>query len=407
MKLKLHTLPIAEQWNCHHCTACCRETTIQLNENDLAKLARQKWNERPEFQAIQTVRRSWMLGGTQVLNHKEDGSCVFLTPAGRCRIHEEFGPDAKPLMCRQFPLQVVATDRQTIATVARSCPSAAADRGRPVGEHLAFLKHLLGNEIAPSAVAPPLVGKISRGWNDFHKVADAIERLLVDQRLPLVRRIVHVIRFCNLLESCKLKRVSSDSLPELIQAMEELAAADAGHLFQDRQPPTRRAAKLFRRLGAHFIRCVPGGEPIRTLGDQWRVMQLSGQLARGKALLPQVHPQFSAIAVDHLERALGPLNAEILHPLPRLYAAHALSNRYALARPQNSLVDSARRLAFTFPMALWMLRWLAHDREPTADDMVQIVVALERGMVLPALNRAARYLSESGELERLAAWYSR
>jgi hypothetical protein len=32
---------------------------------------------------------------------------------------------------------------------------------------------------------------------------------------------------------------------------------------------------------------------------------------------------------------------------------------------------------------------------------------LERGIALPALNRATRYLAESGELERLIAWYGR
>jgi hypothetical protein len=58
-------------------------------------------------------------------------------------------------------------------------------------------------------------------------------------------------------------------------------------------------------------------------------------------------------------------------------------------------------------MSMWMLRWLADDREPVADDMVQIVVAMERGVVLPALNRATRYLAQSGELERLIAWYGR
>lgn len=58
-------------------------------------------------------------------------------------------------------------------------------------------------------------------------------------------------------------------------------------------------------------------------------------------------------------------------------------------------------------MALWMLRWLAVERDPTAEDMVQIVVALERGYALPALNSAAGYLAESSELERLIAWYGR
>lgn len=408
MRSKLHTLPILEQWDCHHCTACCRETTIQLNADDLAKLRQQRWDQHPEFRGVQTVRRSLPLGGASVLAHKTDGSCVFLTEAGLCRIHEVFGADAKPFMCRLFPLQVVTTDRDAIATVVRSCPSAAADRGRPVKEHLSFLKQLLGDDGVSEAVTPPpIVGRTRGSWDDFHRIAEAIERILVDDRLPLVRRVVHSVRFCNLLEQCKLKRVASEALDELVVALEQLACSDAGHLFQDRKPPLKRTGRLFRRLGAHFIRCVPGGRPTRTLADQWRAMWLSGTLARGKSVLPDLHPLFPAIALDHLERPLGPIATDVLRPLDRFYAAHAVSKRYALTPPGGSLADSVRRLAFAFPMSLWMLRWMADDRAPTADDMVQIVVALERGLVLPALNRSSRFLAESGELERLIAWYGR
>jgi hypothetical protein len=204
-----------------------------------------------------------------------------------------------------------------------------------------------------------------------------------------------------------LKRVAPEALPELIEALEQLACSDAGHLFQDRKPPAKRTGRLFRRLGAHFIRCVPGGKPMRTFGNQWRVMRLSSQVARGPNLLPELHPRFPAITFEQLERPLGPLGSEVLQPLSRFYQAHAVSKRYALVAPGGSLVDSVRRLAFAFPMSLWMLRWLAANREPTADDMVQIVVALERGIVLPALNGATRYLATSGELERLIAWYGR
>ena len=284
MKSKLRTLPIIEQWDCHHCTACCRETTIQLNADDLAKLQEQRWDQHPEYRGVQTVRRSLSLGGAKVLAHNADGSCVFLTEAGLCRIHEVFGADAKPFMCRLFPLQIVTTDRESIATVVRSCPSAAADRGRPVHEHLGFLKRLLSDESIRNAVGPPpIVGRTRRGWDNFHRVAKAVQNLLVDERLPLVRRLVHCVRFCNLLEQCKLKRVGSDSFDELIEALEQLACTDAGHLFQDREPPSKRTSRLFRRLGAHFIRCFPGGKPTRTLGDQWRSMLISGRLRAVRA----------------------------------------------------------------------------------------------------------------------------
>jgi lysine-N-methylase len=409
MKSKIRTLPIVEQWDCHHCTACCRETTIQLNPDDLQRLTQQQWDQHPEYCGIQIVRRSAWLGGAQVLAHKADGSCVFLTNSGRCRIHEEFGLDAKPFVCRLFPLQVLTTDREAFATVVRSCPSAAAERGRPLSQHLDFLRRLLGDDskIVAKHDAPRIVRRARRSWDDFYLVTEALQRLLSDDRVPLVRRLVHCLRFCTLLEQCKWNRVATDSQAELIELLEQLSCSNVGELFENRQPPSKRTSRLFRRLGAHFVRCFPGGRPNRTLSDHWYTFRLSGRLARATTTTPELHPQFRSIELDQLERPLGPLTAEVLQPLSRLFEAHGVSKRYALAQPGKSLVESARRLTFAFPMALWMLRWVAADREPIAEDMVQIVVAIERGLELPALSRAIGYMAESGQLERLIAWYGR
>ena len=77
---------------------------------------------------------------TYRLAKQADGACVFLTAAGRCRVHELHGPQAKPRVCQMFPLQPVTIEGKTLVTLRRSCPSAAADQGRPVAEHLSALR---------------------------------------------------------------------------------------------------------------------------------------------------------------------------------------------------------------------------------------------------------------------------
>ena len=138
--MSIKTLPIVEKWDCHSCGYCCRGTVIPLDEDDLRKIREQEWENVPEFRGIKTTTRLGLIGNQRVLAKKADGSCVFFTDDCRCRIHEKFGAEAKPAICQMFPLQVVTLDRQTLITLRRSCPSAAADDGRELKEHLKPLK---------------------------------------------------------------------------------------------------------------------------------------------------------------------------------------------------------------------------------------------------------------------------
>ena len=73
---------------CGGCTACCKQDTIVLGPDDL--LTKYKWHS--EYFAGQ-VRK--------VLDRKEDGSCVYLTPTG-CGIYGE-----APGICRRFDCRVL------------------------------------------------------------------------------------------------------------------------------------------------------------------------------------------------------------------------------------------------------------------------------------------------------------
>lgn len=78
---------------------------------------------------------------------------------------------------------------------------------------------------------------------------------------------------------------------------------------------------------------------------------------------------------------------------------------------KRSLVASYRSLALLYPIGLWLLRLAIGDREPTATDVVNIVVnivvALERGQGLTGLPRAATAMANTQQLERVIAWYAR
>ena len=62
------------------------------------------------------------------LNHaflaRRGDDCVFLRPDVLCDLHAEFGEEAKPLVCRQYPFEAVGTPRGTSVGLLYSCPSA-------------------------------------------------------------------------------------------------------------------------------------------------------------------------------------------------------------------------------------------------------------------------------------------
>jgi len=409
IKRSIRTLPIVEPWDCHGCGHCCRGTVIPLDKDDLQKLAEQRWQEHPDFQGVRTVVRESLLGGRRVLAKRPDGRCVFLNADGRCRIHELHGAEAKPAVCRMFPFQVVPLGNFAYLTPRRSCPSAAADDGRPAGEHIAALKKAgLIDRFSPGRTRPPVIARgVRRSWPEFLAAADVLARLMTAPDFPLVRRVVHGLRFCELLGQCKLRRVKQESWQELMQILESSSTDKAAEFFRDRQPPSRSTGVLFRQLGVHYVRSHLAFATSGRWRERWRLLRASAVFAHGKGRVPALVPEFPETTFEELERPLGPLSDEVAQPLSRFYETHATSKQYAIVVGRHSLVASFRALALTYPLALWLLRLVIGHREPALEDVIGVVVAMERGQGMSGLTRAANTMADAEQLERLVAWYAR
>ena len=85
-----------------------------------------------------------------------------MTTANRCRLQERFGADVKPFVCRLFPFVLIPAGNHWRVGMRFSCPSAAANRGRPVADaekDLVHLSRLLEQHVGRSAdsAPPPLL----------------------------------------------------------------------------------------------------------------------------------------------------------------------------------------------------------------------------------------------------------
>ncbi|MCE9545876.1 MAG: YkgJ family cysteine cluster protein, partial [Planctomycetia bacterium] len=406
-----------ERWDCQACGVCCRGSIIQLSDDDLQKLRDQRWEDEPEIGGRSFLVRDASAAGGRRLAQLADGTCVFFTAEGRCRIHEKFGAEAKPLVCRLFPLQVIPHGKDAVLTLRRACPTAAVDAGRQLAEHLPEIERLLAKgELKVSL--PPAATLEQPAWRQTTRVMEAAGRLFNDERFPPVRRVVHALLLAKLLERSKVATFDDRKSAELVSLLETSVVAEAAPYFANRQPPSSLGGLLFRLTATEYVRLHPDYRAPQGFFARGNVARTAWRIVRGRGTLPELPPTFPAASFATLNEPLGTLHPalvrpEIQRPLERYLATSAASGQYALAnRGGWSIVQSIRALAMTFPIALYLLRWATAGREPTATDVANIVCALDRGQGYPAL-AGARYrmglnlIESQGDLERLAVWYAR
>ena len=415
MSLPIVILPTAEKWDCHQCGICCRGSIVPLDDGDVARLKSQKWNEHPDYR--NTPVMVWHASSKKRfrLAQRADGSCVFLSDKGLCRIHSDLGYEAKPTICRVFPLQLVPRDGNAALTIRRACPSSAADKGSPLKDHLPFMQQSVREgRLTTKRVDPPsLKSGETREWKTVALALENASELLLDQRYPPVRRLVHTLQFASLLDKAKTRRMDDRKLTDLIRTLVEIVPEESKPFFSDRQPPGGYAKLLFRSVGIEYARLHPHFRAVPSWSHRIELGRTLFRLAVGRGRLPDLRPAFPLAKWRDLEEPLGQFAPEIDFPLARLIEASSASYIYALANRRGwSVVDSIRGLVATFPIGLWLLRWASLGREPTTDDMIQIVVALDRGQgYAPLTGQLQRLrlhlLASNTELERLVVWYAR
>jgi lysine-N-methylase len=414
--LPIKTLPIVERWDCTGCGKCCRGNVVPLDDDDLARLRQQRWDQHPDYRGAPTMVRQGLLSRRYQLAQRDDGTCVFLTEEGLCRIHQEFGFESKPLVCRMYPLQLVPVQDTAFLTLRRSCPTAAAEQGREMRAHRDVAKAFVKERPRlAEAVAPPAIyGGYRRSWKDTLLIMRGIERLLTDQRFPLVRRIAHGLRYCDLLEHCKLKRVDSSKLRELIDILVENCPEEATVLFREAAEPVKFSAVLFRQAAAEYLRLQPGYIAHESWRQRLRMTSVAMAFARGRGAIPRLHESYPETSFEQVEsRRLGHLEEHLQAPLVRYFEATAVSKQYAMAgRPRWSLIEKYRALALAYPVAMWTLRYICGDEAPTVQRVIDMVTAIDRGQGFGPLDgrqhrRRISHLAQLDALDRLVIWYAR
>jgi lysine-N-methylase len=407
-----------QNWSCHACGDCCRMLEAVITDEEKRRIEALDLANDPEvaplpwFKSVGLGTRMWKL------RHRPDGGCVFLTTANRCRLHERFGAEVKPFVCRLFPFLLIPAGNHWRVGMRFSCPSAAANRGRSVAEAQQDLVQLSGllerhaGKSADSAPPPSLQAGEQLAWPDVCRLAEVLVEMVQDRSDRLERRLRKCLALARVCSKTRLDALQGNKLSKFVQAVRGAMETDVPHDPTVLPPPDRLfGGVLFRLLLAVYARSDRHLLRASSLRGRLGRVLAGWRFARGRGPVPRVNEFLPAISFEDVERCTG-TPPEIDEILERYYVVKLNSLQFC-GPPNFGLPFWAglESLVLTFPLILWLRRAFS-DLSPVEGVQKAIVVVDNhfggnRMLSLPHIRLAQRLLSERRELEKLVVWYSR
>jgi lysine-N-methylase len=420
MPLPIRTLPVVQNWDCHVTGTCCQEYRVTLSPDEVERIEKQGWTAEELGGLTPFKQVGWPWNRQVQLNHHEDGRCAFLSAEGRCRIHERFGYETKPLPCRLFPFVLVPAGDHWRVGLRFACPSAAANKGRALPEHMhdlrIFAEGLAEREhLQPMAdgalTRPPYVEGAGRlDWPDTLRLADVLLKLIRTGHDPIERRMRSCLHLAESMRKAKLAEIRGKRLGELLDLLASAAVQDTPASPMLLPAPGWIGRILFRQAAALFTRKDHG--PNRGLASRGRLalMRAAWQFARGTGPIPRLHARLPETTFEQAEEARGPLSPEAEKVLERYYTIKIGSLQFCSVFGLG-FWEGLENLAVTLPIIRWVARLYRDRSDVEAITQALVIVDDHVGFnrVLASFRQrfSFRILMRTGQLERLIAWYSR
>lgn len=265
------------------------------------------------------------------IRQRADGACGFLSPANRCRIHEELGAARKPLTCRVFPYSFHPAADAVVVTASFGCPSIIANQGQPIaaGESLIAIEALRKEWFAanqPRRAELHLVAGRKMDTRTGLVLRQGLLAMLKRDSADIrdnIRRIANTVD--DLTRSRVLALPDSDFAAYLALTVPHAAASTAA-------PPHRKSGAIARLLQYGFLFAVTAVRSELEAPGQSRW----GLRLRRMQLLAHFHglaPGRDRVNVRLLKRQRVDINHPELRPIVVNYLRAALETLGAHGRP--------------------------------------------------------------------------
>lgn len=433
MAIPIRNLPVIQNWSCHLCGGCCTDYWVPVTDAERVKIAAQGWSELPDFLGKPLFKRYggwWKFWNRRYrLNHRESDRCVFLSDQGLCRIHEKFGEAAKPFACQLYPYILVPVGDHYRISLRFACPSATANKGRPVADQADELKAYarkleewerdqghrvpLEGELAP----PPLQGRQTVGWADLRIFVEAFLVILRGEGErgegeSMTRKLLKCLTLLRHCREANFEKISGHRLREFLDLLRKAADAETPRDLARWLRPGWIGRVLFRAFAAIYLRKDQGVRRGVSARGRFFLMLAMAKMSFGIGKLPRLQGGLPDRTFSDLEEPSGPLPPEAEALLQRYYAVKVESFQFC-GTPFYDLPfwEGFQALMLTYPLIRWLARGY-RDLDPTAAVAKAINVIDENYGYSPFLGSyrqrlALRILAFRHDLERLIAWYGR
>lgn len=404
-------IPSVQNWSCHGCTDCCRNhLAVQLLPADKQRLEQQGWTK---TDGVDPGSMMVGEGGHFRLGYQSDGACVFLDPAGRCRIHAKFGAEAKPLACRLYPLVIHPAGQKVVVGLRFSCPSVAANRGQPLAEQKAEIQKL-AECVAPDQFAeippPPVLAGSGTEWPDLLRFVKWLDTSMSVKETPLTLRLLRTLHWLGAVERGSFGQISGAGADEILEVLFQSAGKKLPGLSESPARPSRFGRLIFRQLVLEHSRMITAEDRRASGRYRWQILRAAWRFARASGRTPVLREGLKPVEFAVIEQRFEPLSPASEAMLTRFFRVKIQSLHFCgRAFYDRPLIEGFRNLALMYPVILWLGRWLAAGQQ--RKNLAEADVARAMSMVdyhysySPYLARRVRLLAQRDDIARLCAWY--
>ena len=384
---------------------------VPLSAEETQRIEKQAWTKADGVDPSAMIQSSL---GQARLGHQADGACVFLDSAGRCRIHLKFGEAAKPLACRLYPLVFHPTGKKFVVGLRFSCPSAVADRGRPMielGTDILKLAQQVLPEDYEEILPPPVLAEPVAEWPDLLRFTHWLDQTLAPADIPVALKLLRALHWLSAVERGCLDQITGESADEILEALVQSSAKKLPALPRETKKPTRFGRLILRLLVLEHARTVTVADTDVRSGQHWKMFIAAMKFFPSNGSTPALRPELGRVGFAKIENNFGPLSANAEQLLTRYFRVKIQSLHFCgkgfYDRP---LIEGFRNLALVYPITIWLTRWLAVSagRTSVADADVMRAISLVdcHFGFSPYLSWRTRLLQQRDDIVRLCQSYA-